>query len=124
MRAATALSLCVATLLLVRGAVLQNGQAVFKPAAISTAEPDFVDTLVDEARDRKVALDDKLRVVEESARAMAGWSYSICGNEHVAVDIEKIAVEPDPPRGGQNLTIHGVGSTDALIAVSLLRGSR
>lgn len=110
-----------------------HGQASFQDVAAPDAvpEPDFVDTLVDEARAKHVPLDKHLNVLdgEKAAAAknagdgvrakQAGWKWESCGDENntYVVDVESIELSPDPPQPGKNLTITAVGVSHSEIAV-------
>ncbi|KAF8323417.1 hypothetical protein DL93DRAFT_696760 [Clavulina sp. PMI_390] len=40
---------------------------------------------------------------------MAGWSYSLCGDEQDLVDVKSIQLSPDPPKPGSDLTVTASG---------------
>lgn len=47
-----------------------------------------------------------------------GWVWSSCGQSSDAVQVQDIRVSPDPPRPGQNLTVHAKGIVNSKIEVS------
>ncbi|KZP01498.1 hypothetical protein CALVIDRAFT_6692 [Calocera viscosa TUFC12733] len=42
---------------------------------------------------------------------LADWTWSDCGDESYAIEIQSIEVSPDPPVPGQNLTVAVTGTT-------------
>ncbi|KAM0750792.1 hypothetical protein T439DRAFT_301792 [Meredithblackwellia eburnea MCA 4105] len=51
-----------------------------------------------------------------TARTNTKWSYLDCGTPDDVIQIESIALKPDPPQPGHNLTIYGSGTTKSLIS--------
>lgn len=47
-----------------------------------------------------------------------GWVWSSCGQSQDAVIVQDIKVTPDPPRPGQNLTVHAKGIVNSKLEVS------
>lgn len=39
----------------------------------------------------------------------SGWIWSVCGSRDEAIVLDDIKVLPDPPKPGENLTVHAVG---------------
>lgn len=128
-------AVCAAVSAIAQGAPhVGHGQASFQDVAAPDAvpEPDFVDTLIDEAHAKHVPLDKNLNVLDgkkaaaaaksagDDVRAkQAGWKWESCGDENntYVVDVESIELSPDPPQPGKNLTITAVGVSHAEIAV-------
>ncbi|WFD38314.1 uncharacterized protein MJAP1_001265 [Malassezia japonica] len=75
----------------------------------SDREPDLVDQLVGEARERNIPLDSELRPTDVE-RHSASFAWGVCGGSELAVQVQSIALNPDPPVKGQNLTVHGKGT--------------
>lgn len=39
----------------------------------------------------------------------SGWVWNVCGSGDEAIVLQDIKVNPDPPKAGENLTVHAVG---------------
>ncbi|WFC98581.1 meiotic recombination [Malassezia yamatoensis] len=69
-------------------------------------EPDLVDLMIEEARQRDIPLDAEMRPTDAKAKA-SSFTWSQCGGDEVAVHVESIELSPESPQRGQNLTVHG-----------------
>ncbi len=48
----------------------------------------------------------------------SGWIWKSCGLGEEVVTVNSIDVKPDPPKPGQNMTVHGTGLVKTLVDVS------
>lgn len=117
-----------------------DSQRVFASSEASyssspSREPDFVDILNAEAREKLLAEakeeDTVLNIlpiglVAPPAQSKAwnagppgsGWAWSDCGLPDDAVSVQSIEVSPDPPVPGQNMTVTARGTVKEEIRVS------
>ncbi|CAO1629793.1 unnamed protein product [Sympodiomycopsis kandeliae] len=84
--------------------VLQSSSA----GAPSSRVPDFVDVLESEASRASGKLWPGPPGGGEPAPG-GGWIWSTCGQDDDLITVEKIAVSPDPPVPGKNLTVTAKG---------------
>ncbi|WFD42669.1 meiotic recombination [Malassezia psittaci] len=69
-------------------------------------EPDLVELMIEEARQREIPLDAEMRPTDAKAKA-SSFTWSQCGGDEVAVHVESIELSPESPQRGRNLTVHG-----------------
>ena len=81
-------------------------------------EPDLVDLMVQEAKRREIVLDADLNPTDVQKQA-SSFTWSQCGENELAVNVESIELDPESPQRGQNLTVHGKAMLVSEVEVSV-----
>ncbi|GAA99376.1 uncharacterized protein L969DRAFT_47873 [Mixia osmundae IAM 14324] len=92
-----------------RGSALLFG-AVLLPLVASAPAQLPIGSLVDYAADSLSHLGS-----QGDVRTNTIWSFIDCGTEKDAVELESLAVSPDPPQAGKNLTVTATGTVKTMI---------
>lgn len=109
------IQLISAGLCLAAAAQCVSPQAIFQVQ--NQREPDLVDLMVEEARERNILLDHELKPSTVETKD-SSFSWSQCGGDEIALHVESIELTPESPQRGHNLTVHGKATLSTRADVS------